>query len=175
VQRIGPDEGRQIPTGECGPGHEGAVEEIHDHGAWASGVLTSSYAKDELAQIGSSAGSDKEVAWHAPGGRRSSFCRQRRKHRHGAEVPGALVGCSSRRYACPEDISMKLRAVIHRVPEKDGGGYWAEVPALPGCTTQGDTYDELMQNIQESIEGWLSIEAEPQARDAEAEVVEIAV
>lgn len=70
---------------------------------------------------------------------------------------------------------MKIKAVIHRVPETEGGGYWAEVPALHGCMTQGETYDELMQNIHEAIEGWLSIEAEPQPSDAGAEVVEIAV
>jgi predicted RNase H-like HicB family nuclease len=41
--------------------------------------------------------------------------------------------------------------------------------------TQGETYDELMQNIHEAIEGWLSIDAEPQPSDGGAEVVEIAV
>lgn len=70
---------------------------------------------------------------------------------------------------------MKMKAVIHRVSENEGGGYWAEVPALPGCMTQGETYDELMQNIQEAIEGWLSTDREEQAGDASAEVVEIAV
>jgi len=70
---------------------------------------------------------------------------------------------------------MKIKAVIHRVPETEGGGYWAEVPALPGCMTQGDTYDELLQNIHEAIEGWLSTDAEPQAANAGVEVVEIAV
>ena len=59
---------------------------------------------------------------------------------------------------------MKIKAVIHRVAETEGGGYWAEVPALPGCMTQGETYGELMQNIYEAIHGWLSTEAEPHAR-----------
>jgi len=58
---------------------------------------------------------------------------------------------------------VKIKAVIHRVAETEGGGYWAEVPALPGCMTQGETYGELMQNIYEAIEGWLSIEAVPHA------------
>jgi predicted RNase H-like HicB family nuclease len=70
---------------------------------------------------------------------------------------------------------MKIKAVIHTVSETDGGGYWAEVPALPGCMTQGETYDDLLQNIHEAIEGWLSIETEPSAGDTGAEVVEIAV
>lgn len=40
------------------------------------------------------------------------------------------------------------RAVVH--PE-DEGGYWAEVPDLPGCFTQGDTLDEVYQNLAEAI------------------------
>ncbi len=59
---------------------------------------------------------------------------------------------------------MKIKVVIRRVAETEGGGYRAEVPALPGCMTQGETYGELMQNIHETIEGRLSIEAEPHAR-----------
>lgn len=70
---------------------------------------------------------------------------------------------------------MKIKAVIHKVPESEDSGYWAEVPVLPGCMTQGETYDELMWNIHEAIEGWLSVEAEPPAGDTSAEVVEIAV
>jgi predicted RNase H-like HicB family nuclease len=70
---------------------------------------------------------------------------------------------------------MKIKAVIHKVPEDEGGGYWAEVPALPGCMTQGETHDDLLQNLHEAIEGWLSIETELPAGDAGAEVVEIAV
>jgi predicted RNase H-like HicB family nuclease len=43
---------------------------------------------------------------------------------------------------------MKLRIVIH---EADEGGYWAEVPALPGCYSQGETLAELRKNIREAI------------------------
>ncbi len=39
--------------------------------------------------------------------------------------------------------------VIHHEPE--GGGYWAEVPALPGCYSQGETVDELLHNVREAI------------------------
>ncbi|MBV9282359.1 MAG: type II toxin-antitoxin system HicB family antitoxin [Chloroflexi bacterium] len=56
---------------------------------------------------------------------------------------------------------MKIRAIVHTVPESEGGGYWAEVPALPGCMTQGETYDELLRNIQEAVEGWLSTDGQP--------------
>ena len=52
---------------------------------------------------------------------------------------------------------MKLKVIIHEAEE---GGYWAEVPAIPGCATQGDTWQELIQNIYEAIEGCLSARAE---------------
>ncbi len=44
---------------------------------------------------------------------------------------------------------MKIKVIIH---EADEGGYWAEVPALPGCFSQGDTIDEIHANIREAIE-----------------------
>ncbi|MDE0130247.1 MAG: type II toxin-antitoxin system HicB family antitoxin [Gammaproteobacteria bacterium] len=50
---------------------------------------------------------------------------------------------------------MNLRVVIHEAEE---GGYWAEVPAVPGCVTQADTLEELRKNIHEAIEGCLSVE-----------------
>jgi len=40
--------------------------------------------------------------------------------------------------------------VVH---EEEGGGFWAEVPALPGCYSQGETMDELMENLREAISG----------------------
>jgi len=50
---------------------------------------------------------------------------------------------------------MKIKIVVHEAEER---GFWAEVPAIPGCATQGDSMDELMQNLREAIEGCLSIE-----------------
>lgn len=47
---------------------------------------------------------------------------------------------------------MTLRAIVHKAEE---GGFWAEVPALAGCVTQGETLDELTANLREAIEGWL--------------------
>jgi len=47
---------------------------------------------------------------------------------------------------------MQIMVVVHEAEE---GGFWAEVPAIPGCATQGETMDELMSNLQEAIEGWL--------------------
>ncbi len=50
---------------------------------------------------------------------------------------------------------MKFKIIVHDAEE---GGYWAEVPAVPGCASQGDTMDELMVNIREAIEGCLSVD-----------------
>lgn len=47
---------------------------------------------------------------------------------------------------------MKLTVVIHEAEE---GGYWAEVPALRGCFTEGETLDEVRANLREAIEGYL--------------------
>ena len=48
---------------------------------------------------------------------------------------------------------MKLKIVIHDAEE---GGYWTEVPLIAGCATQGETFEELLENIYEAIEGCLS-------------------
>lgn len=47
---------------------------------------------------------------------------------------------------------MEIKAVIHEAEE---GGYWAEVPALPGCFTQGETLEELKANVLEAVQCWL--------------------
>jgi predicted RNase H-like HicB family nuclease len=43
---------------------------------------------------------------------------------------------------------MKVQVVIHEAEE---GGYWAEVPALPGCFTQGETLKQVRERIKEAI------------------------
>ncbi len=67
---------------------------------------------------------------------------------------------------------MKIRAIIHPAEE---GGYWAEVPALPGCITEGDTMDEVMANLKDAIEGWLDVANSRDAIESTDRVVEIAV
>jgi predicted RNase H-like HicB family nuclease len=47
---------------------------------------------------------------------------------------------------------MTIRAIVHKAEEN---GFWAEVPALPGCMTQGETMEELKSNLQEVVELWL--------------------
>jgi len=49
---------------------------------------------------------------------------------------------------------MKIRAIIHPAEE---GGYWAEVPALPGCITEGDTMEEVVINLKDAMVGWLEV------------------
>lgn len=57
---------------------------------------------------------------------------------------------------------MKIKVIIHEAEE---GGYWAEVPALPGCVTEGDTWEELIGNIKEAVEGCLEVIAERNIND----------
>lgn len=47
---------------------------------------------------------------------------------------------------------MTITAVIHEAEE---GGYWAEVPSLPGCVTEGETVDEVKSNLSEAVQGWM--------------------
>jgi predicted RNase H-like HicB family nuclease len=65
-----------------------------------------------------------------------------------------------------------LKALIHTAEE---GGYWAEVPALPGCVSQGETIEELRANIREAIEGWLLAEDASAKSLSADQVIEVAV
>lgn len=67
---------------------------------------------------------------------------------------------------------MKLKIVIHTAEE---GGYWAEVPAIVGCATQGETFEELLENIYEAIEGCLSVDVRNIEITENDRVMEIAV
>ncbi len=67
---------------------------------------------------------------------------------------------------------MKIKVVVHEAEE---GGYWAEVPAIPGCATQGETMEELMRNLHEAIEGCLSVDVAEPKPDEKMRVLEIAL
>lgn len=67
---------------------------------------------------------------------------------------------------------MKLKVIVHEAAE---GGYWAEVPSIPGCATQGETFEELLQNLYEAVEGCLSVDVPPEQIAADARLLEIAV
>ena len=67
---------------------------------------------------------------------------------------------------------MKLKVIVHEAEE---GGYWAAVPAIPGCATQGDTFEELLSNLYEAVEGCLSVDVSDAATSETDRIVEIAV
>lgn len=48
---------------------------------------------------------------------------------------------------------MNIKIVVH---EADEGGFWAEVPVLSGCASQGETMDELAANMREAVSWWLA-------------------
>ncbi|MBX3515465.1 MAG: type II toxin-antitoxin system HicB family antitoxin [Rhodospirillales bacterium] len=64
---------------------------------------------------------------------------------------------------------MKLNVIVHEAEE---GGFWAEVPAIPGCATQGETFEALLNNLYEAVEGCLSVDVAPPSAGARGEVWE---
>jgi len=67
---------------------------------------------------------------------------------------------------------MKLKVVVHEAEE---GGYWAEVPSIPGCATQGESFDELLTNIYEAVEGCLSVDVQEISVSEKDKIMEIAI
>jgi predicted RNase H-like HicB family nuclease len=67
---------------------------------------------------------------------------------------------------------MKIKVVVHEAEE---GGFWGEVPAIPGCASQGETVDELLANLHEAIEGCLSVDVEAPKSDGKQRILEIAL
>lgn len=67
---------------------------------------------------------------------------------------------------------MKIQAIVHNAEE---GGFWAEVPALPGCVTQGETLPEIRKNLKEAIELWLEAGQEGRTPTPEDQVLELAI
>jgi predicted RNase H-like HicB family nuclease len=67
---------------------------------------------------------------------------------------------------------MKIKVVVHEAEE---GGYWAEVPSIPGCATQGESFDELLSNIYEAVEGCLSVDVRDIPMSAKDKIMEIAI
>lgn len=50
---------------------------------------------------------------------------------------------------CEKEQRMQYTVIVHNAKE---GGYWVDVPSLPGCFSQGETIDEAMNNVREAIE-----------------------
>jgi predicted RNase H-like HicB family nuclease len=70
------------------------------------------------------------------------------------------------------ETTMKLKIIVHEAEE---GGFWAEVPAISGCATQGDSFEELLENLYEAIEGCLSVDIENPSDSENSRIMEIAV
>ncbi len=77
------------------------------------------------------------------------------------------------RMSCDNSNMEKYAIVIHEEPE---GGFWAEVPALPGCYSQGETMEELLENVREAIGGVLEVMRDQGKRpDQNIQILEVAV
>ena len=74
--------------------------------------------------------------------------------------------------ALDRSAAVKIKVVVHEAEE---GGYSAQVPAIPGCASQGETMDELLRNVHEAIEGCLSVDVVEPKPDDKSRVLEIAV
>jgi len=67
---------------------------------------------------------------------------------------------------------VRFKVIVHEAEE---GGYWAEVPSIFGCATQGETFEELLKNLYEAIEACLSVDVQKLEIPQRARLVEIAV
>jgi len=67
---------------------------------------------------------------------------------------------------------MKLKVIVHKAEE---GGYWAEVPAILGCATQGDTFEEMLTNLYEAVEACLSVDIIQTRSQKNDKIMEIVV
>ena len=67
---------------------------------------------------------------------------------------------------------MKLQILVHQAEE---GGYWAEAPSIPGCATQGDSLEELLENVREAVVGCLSVNVRDVPISEADQIVEITV
>ena len=82
-------------------------------------------------------------------------------------APSVVLESQARAEGCS-----KIKVVIH---EPEESGFWAEVPAIPGCATQGESMEELLANVREEIEACLSVEVDQPERTGKDRILEIAV
>jgi predicted RNase H-like HicB family nuclease len=81
------------------------------------------------------------------------------------EERNGIIGRGKGIHWVKEFAPMTITAVIHEAEE---GGFWAEVPGLPGCMTQGDTLEEVKVALEEAVAGWLEASGD-MAREKAAE------
>jgi predicted RNase H-like HicB family nuclease len=67
---------------------------------------------------------------------------------------------------------MRRKAVVHEAEE---GGFWAEAPAIPGCATQGESFEELLENLYEAVEDCLAVDVDPATTAEGDRVMDIAI
>ncbi len=67
---------------------------------------------------------------------------------------------------------MKVKVVLE--PQEEGG-YTVYVPSLPGCISQGETYEETLENIKEAIELYLELDEDELLQHPQLKVVEVVV
>lgn len=67
---------------------------------------------------------------------------------------------------------MTVKVIIHK---EENGSYWAELPALKGCYSQGETLDEIQINIKEAIELYLSEDVNDSNLGHDDEVIEFVI
>jgi predicted RNase H-like HicB family nuclease len=67
---------------------------------------------------------------------------------------------------------MTIKAIVHEAEE---GGFWAEVPALPGCVTQGESEEEIRTNLLEAVELWFEAGEASAVAEKESRVLELAL
>lgn len=67
---------------------------------------------------------------------------------------------------------MNVKAIIHKAEE---GGFWAEVPSLPGCMTQGETMEEVKAHLVEAVELWLEAGEPDEVGNEENQILELTV
>jgi len=67
---------------------------------------------------------------------------------------------------------MQIKVIIHPAEE---GGYWAEVPSLKGCYSQGETVEEAKENILEAIQLYLDEDINEESLDAKAQILEVSL
>ena len=65
---------------------------------------------------------------------------------------------------------MKIKVILHPAEE---GGFWAEVPGLPGCVSEGDDLQQTLNNIREAAEGWIEVASEHAIVQDRSQVAEI--
>jgi predicted RNase H-like HicB family nuclease len=65
---------------------------------------------------------------------------------------------------------MKIKVLIHHAEE---GGFWAEIPGLPGCISEGEDLAETLANVREAAEGWIAVATERALEGRQAQVAEI--